>query len=91
MAGSTTGMILSAGADTETCVTRTPVWKLCWVTICAKDRICLIPMVVSGLNSTHIVPMDGGAGLGFEAVGGVVYFSIMDVVGRAEKFIFFRL
>lgn len=84
-------MILRAGADTETCVTRMPVWKLCCVTICAKFRSCLIPIVVSELNSTQIVPMEGPAGFGFEAVGGVVYFSSMAVVGRAEKVIFLRL
>lgn len=83
-------MILSAGADTETCVTRMPVWKLCCVTICAKFLICLIPIVVSELNSTQMVPMEG-VGIGFEEVGGGVYFSSMVVVGRAEKVIFLRL
>lgn len=83
-------MILRAGADTETCVTRMPVWKLCCVTICAKFRICLMPIVISELNSTQIVPIEG-EGFGLEGVGKVVYFSSIAAVGRAEKVIFLRL
>ena len=69
---------------------RMPVWKLWEEMCCAKVRICFMPMEVSGLNSTQIVPIEGG-GLGFEAVGGVEYFSSMAAVGRAEKVIFLRL
>ena len=60
------------------------------MTICAKFLICLIPIVVSELNSTQIVPIEG-VGFGFEAVAGGVYFSSIVVVGRAEKVIFLRL
>lgn len=48
-------------------------------------------MEVSGLNSTQTVPIEGGGGLGLDAVGRLVYLSIMATVGRAENVIFLRL
>lgn len=70
---------------------RIPVWKLWEDMCCANCRICFIPIEVSALNSTQMVPILGGDGVGCEVVGGTLYFSIMAAVGRAEKVIFLRL
>lgn len=91
MDGSTTGTIFRAAGVIEAWVMRMPVWKLCEDICWAKVRICLMPMLVSALNSTQMVPMLGGGGVGAEAVGGWEYFSSMAAVGRAEKVIFLRL
>lgn len=50
-----------------------------------------MPIDNSGLNSIQMVPIEGGGGLGLDAVGRWVYFSIMATVGRAENVIFLRL
>ncbi len=49
-----------------------------------------MPMLGSDENSTQIVPMEGGLASALGAAG-VVYFSSICDVGRAEKFIFLRL
>ena len=74
-----------------TFVTRIPVWNMFWERYWAKLRICLIPTLESGRNSTQIVPMSGGAPSGLAAVGGFAYrFSIVSL-GRAENFMCERL
>lgn len=49
-----------------------------------------MPMEASLLNSTQMVPI-AGSGWGASREGRGVYFLSIDVVGRAEKFIFLRL
>ena len=83
-------MILSAAGVMEACVTRMPVWNLCWLTCWAKARICFMPMLGSEANSIQMVPI-WGSGLGSAFVGMAVYFASMASVGLKEVFIFFRL
>lgn len=83
-------MILSAAGVMEACVTRMPVWNLCWLTCWAKARICFMPMLASEENSIQMVPI-WGSGLGSAFVGMAVYFASMASVGLKEVFIFLRL
>ena len=83
-------MILSAAGVMEACVTRIPVWNLCWLTCWAKARICFMPMLGSEANSIQMVPI-WGSGVGSAFVGIAVYFASMASVGLKEVFIFFRL
>ena len=89
--GSTTDTSFIAANVTACWVTRMPVWKLYLAMWWANAFICLMPIKPDSVeNSIQIVPT-AADGFGAELVGMGVYFSSMDIVGRAEKVSFLRL
>ena len=83
-------MILAADDVRGDCVTRIPVWKLCWPRCWANARIVFTPIDCSVQNSIQMVP-HWARGSGVAAVGRGVYFWIIAVVGLKEVVIFLRL